>query len=76
MVVVDGSHKVELAEPLSVVMVAELRESKKDLGGETICSELMTPGTVTFPKAENNLSLGSSFHSRIWPSHDPCITEN
>jgi hypothetical protein len=62
MVVVSGSHDVELTNPLLVV---EVGETKKDLGGETICSELMTPGTDRFPKAENDLILGSSFHSRI-----------
>lgn len=68
---VDVSHEVELVEPLVMAVDEEVCETKRDLGGETIWSELITPGTDTFPRAEKDLSLGSSFHNRIWPSHEP-----
>lgn len=45
--------------------------SRDPLGGVMNWRELITPGAEIVPMRENDLSLASSFQSRISPSQDP-----
>jgi hypothetical protein len=58
------------ASPLGRVRIHEA-SSNKSFPGDTNCNELMTPGTGKLPIGEKDFILGSTFHRRMWPSHDP-----
>ena len=58
-------------DSLSLLREAHEADGKTSLGVEISWRELTKPGAGIVPIRENDLSLESSFHKRIFPSQDP-----